>query len=383
MGESGTGTRPRVNSVAIELTAHCNQKCDYCYNEWRDDNGASLGRGAQSPMLRRVKKLFAALELDHVTLTGGEPFSSPEVWPLLDLCAAADLGVHIISNGGLVTDALATRLAAYGQRIRYVQITLNGPDAALHGEHVGGEEHFDKTLRGVAAFRAAGVTVVGCTVVTRKNAAAVGATLELWHTLGVRHVALSRFSPAGYARSHVAALLPSRADIVEAFGQALPYARERDMRLTCTMPIPPCVLDWQEYAPIELGVCAIATPLQEFALGPEGKLKNCTLHRTAIGGARDILDEGVDVAALVTAPEVRRYHDRLPDFCQGCLHQKSCAGGCGAAAEWVLGLAGERRLPDPFLWQHVDDDFELELARAREGEGRAPGTGRRRLDVIL
>ena len=29
-----------MNSVAVELTARCNQKCTYCYNAWRDDGGA-------------------------------------------------------------------------------------------------------------------------------------------------------------------------------------------------------------------------------------------------------------------------------------------------------------------------------------------------------
>ena len=36
----------RVHSLAIELTAFCNQRCDYCYNAWREDGGASLGTPA-------------------------------------------------------------------------------------------------------------------------------------------------------------------------------------------------------------------------------------------------------------------------------------------------------------------------------------------------
>ena len=31
--------RPKVYAIAIEVTAHCQQKCDYCYNAWRGDNG--------------------------------------------------------------------------------------------------------------------------------------------------------------------------------------------------------------------------------------------------------------------------------------------------------------------------------------------------------
>ena len=381
MGELGTAephARPKVNAIAVELTAHCNQKCDYCYNDWRDDDGASLTGTGGEAVVARVRKLLDALDIDHFTLTGGEPMSRPELWPLLDLLRERKVGVQMISNGGLVTSAVAARLAGYD--LRYVQITLNGADAELHGAHVGGEGHFDKTLRGIRLLRDAGVPVVGCVVVTRKNARHLGAILELWHELGVRHIALSRFSPAGYARSYVAELLPSRADLIEGFEQAVPYGRDRDMRLTCTMPVPPCVLEWKDYAPIEFGVCAIDTSMQELALGPDGKLRNCTLHATAIGGVSDILDPSVDLAALLGAPEIKDYKKTLPAFCEGCLHANTCGGGCGAASEWVLGSRG---LPDPFLWQHVDDDFGEALERDRAGGGAPLAEGKRRLEVIL
>ena len=77
----------------------------------------------------------------------------------------------------------------------------------------------------------------------------------------------------------------------------------------------------------------------------------------------DIADE-VDVAALFQHPDVTEYRKGAPPFCEGCLHAGSCGGGCGAAAMSVL--AKDRSLPDPFLWQHVDDDFEARLERERK-----------------
>ncbi len=58
--------RPQVHSVAIELTAYCNQKCTYCYNEWRDDGGQSIGHTEGQKLFARVDKLLSALEVDHV-----------------------------------------------------------------------------------------------------------------------------------------------------------------------------------------------------------------------------------------------------------------------------------------------------------------------------
>jgi radical SAM protein with 4Fe4S-binding SPASM domain len=363
--------RPRVNSVAIELTAHCNQKCDYCYNAYRSDGGAAVGAAELELLLGRIDRLFEAFDVDHVTLTGGEPFARSDVFRVLDRVREADVGIQIISNGGLITRAIAEKLADY--RVHYVQITLNGPDAELHEEHVG-KGHFARTLEGIRALVDHGVPVVGCVVVTRKNAPRVKDTLDLFRSLGVTRIALSRFSPAGYSTSRAAELLCSRADLLTAFGQALPFARDLGMDVTCTMPVPPCAVEIETFAPIGFGVCPIGTSMQEFALGADGSLRNCTLHRAPIGGVSDIADPSVDLRELVHSPMVTDYKKRIPSFCEGCVHASTCGGGCGAAAEWLFGDA--RGFPDPTVWQHVDDDFAARLARDR-------AAGRRRLETIL
>jgi radical SAM protein with 4Fe4S-binding SPASM domain len=368
--------RPKVFAIAIETTAHCQQKCSYCYNAWREDNGAGFEAGAQAKMLARVDKLLTTLDVDHVTVTGGEPFARKDIFELFDLVRAKGVKIQIISNGGLVDETLAQRLAPYG--VSYVQVTLDGPTAELHDDHVGGKGHFDKTIIGIKALRAAKIPVVGCIVVTKKNAHHVAETLALFETLDVKDIALSRFSPAGYAARHVAELLPSRDDLLVAFRQAIPFANgersARKMRITCTMPVPPCAVEVEELAPLQFGTCAIGTTMQELALGPDGRLRNCTLHKTGLAGDRDVLDDDVDPVAIVTGAEIKAYKKTLPEFCEGCIHASTCGGGCGAAAEWVL---GSRKLPDPFVWQHVDDGFAAQLADARTN------TTKRRLDVVL
>src|SRR5689334_20161102 len=236
--------RPKVYAVAIELTAFCNQKCDYCYNEWREDGGQSIVTGDREALVARVRRLVSTFDVDHFTLTGGEPFAHPGVFEVLDVLEEHGVRAHFISNGGVVTDAIARRLAPY--RPLGVQITLNGPDAALHEAHVG-PGHFDKTLRGIRVLRAAGVPVVGCIVVTRKNAGKVGEILELFRRLDVTHVALSRFSPAGYAARHAAQLLPARRDLITAFEQADPHGRTW-ATLSCTMPVPPCAVETERFS---------------------------------------------------------------------------------------------------------------------------------------
>lgn len=345
-------TRPRRYALAIELTAFCNQKCGYCYNDWRADPG-EIGSVPREELLRLVDRALTEVDFDHLTLTGGEPFARPEIFEVLEVAQRHGKRALIISNGGLVTEAHAERLAPL--RPLFVQITLNGPDATLHEEHVG-NGCFEPTLRGIRALSEKGVTVAGSIVVTRKNARVVGRILELFRSLGVRDIALSRYSPAGYAAEQVAELLPSRSELLEALRQAEPFGAD-GMSLQVTMPVPPCVIDTAEFPHIRFSSCPIGTEMQEFALGPRGELRQCTLHATEIGDARER-----SFADLVTSEVVSRYRDTTPEFCEPCPFKQQCLGGCGAAA---VAVSGSRGL-DPLVAQHVDDKFSAELRAARE-----------------
>jgi len=348
--------RPRVYAVALELTRYCNQGCDYCYNAWRAEPHAA--GPADDRWLQRIDRLVSAFEIDHFTLTGGEPFAYRGLFDCMDRLREHGVPMQLISNGGLVDDALAERVAVYAPR--FIQVTLNGPDADTH-EAMVGAGHFERTLKGVRALVRAGVRLVGCVVVSRRNAARVGEALALWQSLGVRDIALSRFSPAGYAANHVAQLLPSQADVTLAFEQALPFARDAGMRISVTMPIPPCAVEVERFAPLHFGGCAIGTTMQEFALGPDGRLRNCTLHGSAVGAGRDIADPDLDLRELFRHRDVTEYRKVTPSFCRGCQHEHSCGGGCGAAMQWVLGRRDQ--LPDPFVAQHIDTGLARQLAR--------------------
>ena len=346
--------RPRKYALAIELTSYCNQKCGYCYNGWREDGGKSVGSLPTAQLLELVDRALTEVDFDHVTLTGGEPFARKDLFDVFDVLKRHGKRAKMISNGGLITDELAARLAPY--RPHFVQITLNGVERAMHEGHVG-EGHWDATLRGIEACKRHGVTVAGCIVVTKKNAHQVGDILDLFRELGVMSIALSRFSPAGYAAQHVAELLCTRSELVGALEQAELRGRDHGMQLQVTMPVPQCVVEHSDYPHITFGGCPIGTEAQELALGPDGKLRNCTLHEEVVGDATK-----ESFATLVTSPAVAAYRDVTPEFCAPCPLKSSCLGGCGAAAAWVL---GDKRGLDPFVAQHVDDEFAARLARMR------------------
>jgi radical SAM protein with 4Fe4S-binding SPASM domain len=346
--QNGTPVGQPSCALALELTYVCNQACAYCYNPSRGSTGSR--EPTAELLLRRVRRLFNAWNVSIVTVTGGEPLRHPVLFPLLDGLLGMGKPVQLITNGTLVTDALAARLATYN--LAAVQITLNGPTREMHREHVG-RDSFDDALRGATLLVEHGVPVTGCIVVTRRNAAHVAEIIELWQGIGAKQLALSRFSPAGMSLERMRSWLPRRQDLVMAFEQAQPFARA-GLPISCTVPVPACLLDQTQFAPVTFGQCAIGSPYQEFALGPDGALRLCTLHAGRLAGGRDVLDEDWDLSTVMSSPEVRDYRGRLPEFCQGCAAAPSCLGGCGASSIYLSD--GAPRALDPLIQQYFSEN---------------------------
>jgi radical SAM protein with 4Fe4S-binding SPASM domain len=133
--------------------------------------------------------------------------------------------------------------------------------------------------------------------------------------------------------------------VIDALGQVQRLAAERDLRIHCTMPIPPCVVDPADYPHVQFGQCAVGTDQAEYAVDPRGRLKLCTLQKDTIGS---LLESSL--GDLLARGEAQRFRDAIPAFCRPCPHRQTCMGGCRAAAQWVCGRVDEL---DPFIAQHV------------------------------
>lgn len=115
-----------VTSVMFELTYNCSEKCIHCYNPGatRNENEQSHRADRKELQLADYKRIIDELDevgLVKVCLSGGDPFSKPIVWDIIDYLYQKELAFDIFTNGQRIVDDV-DRLADYFPRLVGVSI---------------------------------------------------------------------------------------------------------------------------------------------------------------------------------------------------------------------------------------------------------------------
>lgn len=151
-------------SASLELTYRCNWRCVFCYNPRHHDR-----RGLSGTEWLTVLDDLRALGTLYVALTGGEPLTHPEFLSIARGARERAFALRILTNGALVTDALADGIAAL--RPLAVELSLHGATAETHDHATAIPGSFDAMRRGLDRLLFRKVAVVLKTPLTRLNEA--------------------------------------------------------------------------------------------------------------------------------------------------------------------------------------------------------------------
>ena len=115
-----------VTSVMFELTYNCSEQCIHCYNPGatRNDNEVSHRADREELGLDDYKRIIDDLcerGLVKVCLSGGDPFSKPIVWDIIDYLYEKEIAFDVFTNGQRIVDKVE-RLANYFPRLVGVSI---------------------------------------------------------------------------------------------------------------------------------------------------------------------------------------------------------------------------------------------------------------------
>jgi radical SAM protein with 4Fe4S-binding SPASM domain len=139
--------------VTFELTYRCNLSCTHCYLTPDDPHREEM---PVEEWLRTIREL-TDLGTFYVTVTGGEPTLYPGFWEILEELYRRETVIRLFTNATTLTDDDVDHLVRCG--VRYIDISLYGPDAATHEAVTRTPGSFDATATAVKKLRAAGVYV--------------------------------------------------------------------------------------------------------------------------------------------------------------------------------------------------------------------------------
>lgn len=329
----------RQESFVFEVTQRCNHACAHCYNVWAGDGGAyPRGELDTAATLALLSRMLDQTGARLVTLTGGEPLLRPDLPAIVEHLAARGVAVNLITNGRLLDAAAVARLAG---KISVFELPLLSADREVHDAMSGAPGAFDRVTEAIADLKLAGQTVVGVFVATRHNLGGWRATAELGAALGLDAMMFNRFNPGGRGRAFVAELLPSPAALVEALAVADELSARLGLPISCSIPMPPCLVDTRPYAHLGFGFCAAGSGRAYYTLDPLGNVRPCNHSPTILGNLRD-----ARFRSLARGPVMRGFRGALPEHCAGCARAGECRGSCRAAGE---ACSGSPAALEPFV----------------------------------
>ena len=349
------GAIPVPRLVAWEVTRRCNLKCRHC----RASAGDCAVEGEFSlDEAKAVVDDIASFANPVLILTGGEPLMCEWVWDIIAYARERGMTPAVGTNGTLVDDEVARRLAASG--VKRISVSLDFPTAGAHDAFRGVEGAYAAAVSGIAAARRAGVEVQVNTTVTRRN----WRMLDEMHDLAVRLDAQALHPFLLVPTGRGAGLSGEELGAAE-YEEALGWVCRRQR--TSPLELKPTDAPQYRRIAIQQGVscasrgrgCLAGTG---FAfISHVGGVQPCGYFDMTLGNVRETPFSRIWRESPVFA-DLRR-PERLKGKCGVCEYKAVC-GGCRARALAVSGdyLAEEpncAHVPDGILLDALQTDFPI------------------------
>jgi len=211
-----------IHDLRVSITDRCNYKCVYCRT---GEYGAQYPELGIEEYLRLIK-LFVALGIEKVRLTGGEPLLRSGLIDLIEelaklrTFAGEPLDLALTTNGHLL-EKLAKPLKAAG--LNRVTVSMDAVDAPTFERITRVPGSFKKVVAGVRAARAAGLIPlkINCVLLRGFNDGEIEgfARFAREEDVAVRFI---EFMPLEEGRLWTPEIVVTLKEIVERIGREMP-----------------------------------------------------------------------------------------------------------------------------------------------------------------
>jgi MoaA/NifB/PqqE/SkfB family radical SAM enzyme len=179
----------RPYSVTWGVTHPCNLRCTHCYDVV-DHTRRDLSTDQALEVIDRLHQIG----ISFVVFSGGEPLLRKDLFTLMADCRHRGIQIGMRSNGTLIEEATALRLASLDLAV--CGISLDGASPETH-DAVRGAGSFERTRRGITHLLDAGIRVNVEIVLSQRNIHESLQFIALAESLGVDEVNFSAIAPQG------------------------------------------------------------------------------------------------------------------------------------------------------------------------------------------
>lgn len=341
--------KPRRRSLTLYLTEQCNLRCRHCAIVEGRMPETKLSDADARRMIR--EHLAAYPELGTVSFLGGEPFLHHGFLDLLEWTCSVAPAVSLSTNGLLLDEAAAVRLAGLPVE---VQISLDGASEAVH-EAVRGRGTWGKVWAAIDRLVAAGMAerlTLACSL-TRGVLGEVDRLIARCDAMGIGKLRLLQLNRMKAAETNWAEIAPDSDEWLRVTEYLIFDAKKRSgARTRLGIGFPGFVPDVE---PGDAHWC----PLGETAIvDSQGAVYTCPSLTTAEVTIGNALEE--DLGAIEDGRRAHEARARMLERrfavkeCRVCAWRNFCQGGCTA---FMAHRSGSALINDEFC------DFRRRLYR--------------------
>jgi radical SAM protein with 4Fe4S-binding SPASM domain len=293
----------------------------------------------------KLIKRAADIGTKFFTITGGEPFTRPDIWEIFECIKESGISLSVATNGLLLDDQKIKKLKRIG--VDRVQISLEGPTKELN-DLIRGEGVFQRLTENIIpSLVKEGIFTAISMTPTNRNWEALEEMVSLCKDLGVDSLSIRRFVPQGRASGSREICDMKKREYKEFLEKLYRLKIENKDTLKIASGDPLSILvdpRIEDLAGREdlLGGCTAG--ITSLAISATGDIKACTRMGKILGNVReDDLKEIWD-----KHPFLERLRERklMGAKCRSCEYKFIC-GGCRASA---LEYNGGAFQDDPNCW---------------------------------
>ena len=160
-----------IPTVMFEVTYRCSEHCIHCYNAGASRNEMEISlRGERTELsiddYKRVIDELYDLGTYKICLSGGDPFSKPRIWDIIDYIFNKNIAIDIYTNGQSIINQ-TERLANYYPRL--VGISVYSTISEIHDGITKVKGSLERTLSVIERLSNWGIHMVIKCVIMKPN----------------------------------------------------------------------------------------------------------------------------------------------------------------------------------------------------------------------